>query len=120
MGSLYLAIIEDVFKTNEGDRDAEIKKLEAEYKKQTDFMDLATEKLITGDLDKVGYQRMKTNNVKKCADITSGSLPIIASGGINSVAAAKLKLAAGATLVQVYSGLIYHGPKLARDLISNI
>lgn len=71
IGSLYLAIIEDVFKTNEGDRDAEIKKLEAEYKKQTDFMDLATEKLITGDLDKNGYHRMKVNNAKKCADINN-------------------------------------------------
>ena len=58
--------------------------------------------------------------LKKCADITSGNLPIIASGGIDSVAAAKLKLAAGATLVQIYSGLIYHGPKLVRELITEL
>jgi dihydroorotate dehydrogenase len=58
--------------------------------------------------------------LKKCADITSGHLPIIASGGVNSVTAAKHKLAAGATLVQVYSGLIYHGPKLVRDLVTEL
>jgi site-specific DNA recombinase len=69
IGSLYLAVMEDVFKENEGDRNSEIKKLECELKKQSEFMDLATEKLIIGDLDKYGYQRMKENNTKKCAEI---------------------------------------------------
>ena len=71
IGALYLSVMEDVFKTNEGDRNSEIKKLEAEYKKQVDFMDLAAEKLVIGDLDKEAYNRMKINNEKKCAEIKS-------------------------------------------------
>ena len=43
---------------------------------------------------------------------TEGKLPIIGVGGINSAAAALEKLDVGATLVQVYTGLIYEGPGL--------
>lgn len=71
IGALYLAIMEDVFKTNEGDRDAEIKKLDGELQYNKDFLDKATEKFITGDLDKDGYNRMKENTAKKCAGITN-------------------------------------------------
>lgn len=42
-------------------------------------------------------------------------LPIIGVGGIDSGDAAKAKLAAGADLVQLYSGLIYRGPTLVRE-----
>ncbi len=42
--------------------------------------------------------------------------PIIGVGGIDSGAAAVEKIRAGADLVQVYTGLIYHGPQLVRDV----
>src|SRR5690606_34250552 len=38
--------------------------------------------------------------------------PIIGAGGIMSAGDARAKLAAGATLVQLYTGLIYEGPAL--------
>ena len=41
---------------------------------------------------------------------TRGRLPIIGVGGITDGAGAAEKLDAGATLVQVYSGMIYRGP----------
>jgi len=44
-------------------------------------------------------------------------VPIIAVGGIVDGAKAKAKLAAGAQLVQLYSGLIYRGPELVRECI---
>jgi dihydroorotate dehydrogenase len=47
---------------------------------------------------------------------TAGRLPIIGVGGIHDEASAGEKLDAGATLVQVYTGLIYRGPFFARDL----
>lgn len=47
---------------------------------------------------------------------TQGKLPIIGVGGINSAGAALEKIRAGATLVQVYTGLIYEGPGLARAI----
>lgn len=43
-------------------------------------------------------------------------IPIIGVGGIGSGDDAKAKLDAGASLVQLYSGFIYHGPKLVRDV----
>jgi dihydroorotate dehydrogenase len=45
-----------------------------------------------------------------------GALPIIGVGGIMSGADATQKIAAGATLVQIYSGLIYKGPELVAEI----
>jgi dihydroorotate dehydrogenase len=44
------------------------------------------------------------------------NVPIIGVGGIDSVAAAGEMLAAGADLLQIYTGLVYHGPRLVRRL----
>jgi dihydroorotate dehydrogenase len=43
------------------------------------------------------------------------NFPIIGAGGVMSGADACAKLAAGADLVQVYTGLIYRGPELVRE-----
>lgn len=47
---------------------------------------------------------------------TQGKLPIIGVGGIQTPADAKEKLEAGASLVQVYTGLIYEGPGMVRRI----
>ena len=49
-----------------------------------------------------------------------GEIPIIGVGGILSGADAVEKIAAGASLVQVYSGLIYKGPKLIHDIAKTL
>jgi len=46
------------------------------------------------------------------------SLPLIASGGVMDVASAKEKFDAGACLVQIYTGLVYRGPQLIREIAS--
>jgi dihydroorotate dehydrogenase len=46
------------------------------------------------------------------------TIPIIAAGGIMSADDAMDKLEAGASLVQIYSGFIYHGPKLVSDIVN--
>jgi len=43
-------------------------------------------------------------------------LPLIASGGIMTVGDAKQRLGEGASLVQLYSGLVYEGPRLVRSV----
>jgi dihydroorotate dehydrogenase len=48
----------------------------------------------------------------------AGELPIIASGGILDGADARAKIDAGASLVQLYSGLIYRGPDLVRECVA--
>ena len=45
-----------------------------------------------------------------------GAMPIVGVGGILSGADAREKIAAGATLVQVYTGLIYRGPELVSEI----
>ncbi len=44
-----------------------------------------------------------------------GNLPIIGVGGVMSAENAQQKINAGASLVQIYTGFIYHGPQLIRD-----
>lgn len=51
---------------------------------------------------------------------SGGTLPIVGVGGIGSPADAREKLAAGACLVQVYSGMVYAGPALVRDICRDI
>jgi dihydroorotate dehydrogenase len=46
-----------------------------------------------------------------------GALPVIASGGLMTAADAVDKMSAGASLVQLYSGLVYRGPRLVRECI---
>ena len=48
---------------------------------------------------------------------TSGELPIVGVGGIMSPDDAQAKLDAGASLVQIYTGLVYNGPSFVGDLI---
>ncbi|MGC7403608.1 quinone-dependent dihydroorotate dehydrogenase [Pandoraea pneumonica] len=55
--------------------------------------------------------------IRALAKELGGALPIIGVGGILSGADARAKLDAGASLVQVYSGLIYRGPELVRECV---
>lgn len=59
-----------------------------------------------------------TRVVAKLAGALAGELPIIAAGGVRSGPDAVAKLSAGAALVQVYSGLVYHGPALVRECVA--
>jgi dihydroorotate dehydrogenase len=54
--------------------------------------------------------------IRHLANQLAGELPIIGVGGIMSGADAIEKVEAGASLVQVYSGLIYRGPSLVREV----
>ena len=56
-----------------------------------------------------------TEVLAKFARALSGRIPLIGVGGIVTGADAKAKIAAGASLVQVYTGFIYHGPQLIAD-----
>ena len=65
-----------------------------------------------GGLSGAPLRVRSTAVVRHLAAALGGRLPIIAAGGILSEADAREKLAAGASLVQLYSGLIYEGPAL--------
>lgn len=55
--------------------------------------------------------------LEKFAERLQGELTLIAGGGVMSAADARARFRAGAALVQVYSGLVYRGPRLVRECV---
>ena len=71
----------------------------------------------TGGLSGAPLLARSTAVVGQLREILAGKLPIIAVGGILSGADAAAKIAAGASLVQLYTGFIYRGPDLIREVV---
>ncbi len=69
-----------------------------------------------GGLSGKPVTEMSTRVIKYLADKSNRSFPIIGVGGIHSAQDALDKLDAGASLVQLYTGFIYEGPKLIKDI----
>ena len=72
----------------------------------------------TGGLSGAPVKNQATHVVRVLASELNSQVAIIAAGGILSATDAQEKLAAGASLVQVYSGLIYRGPQLIADIVN--
>lgn len=70
-----------------------------------------------GGLSGAPVKEKSTAVVKGLASELGGKIPIIAAGGIMSAEDAQQKLAAGASLIQIYSGLIYEGPQLIANIV---
>ena len=73
-----------------------------------------------GGLSGRPLQNKSTDVIRKMAIALDGALPIIGVGGIDSAMAAREKMQAGAQLVQVYTGFIYHGPRLVKDIVNGL
>ncbi|UDG79844.1 quinone-dependent dihydroorotate dehydrogenase [Candidatus Steffania adelgidicola] len=73
-----------------------------------------------GGLSGRPLQLRSTEIIQKLSAELQGKLPIIGVGGIDSLISAREKLAAGASLIQIYSGFIFHGPRLIKDILSDI
>jgi dihydroorotate dehydrogenase len=73
-----------------------------------------------GGLSGLPLKERSTELVRYIHEKTNGQLPIIASGGIFTGADAKEKLAAGASLVQVWTGFIYEGPGIVRKICKTL
>jgi dihydroorotate dehydrogenase len=72
----------------------------------------------TGGLSGAPVFEKSTAVVAALSKALAGELPIIAAGGITNGDKAKAKLDAGASLVQIYSGMIFRGPALIAEAIS--
>ncbi len=70
-----------------------------------------------GGLSGRPVREKSTQVIAELKRLTDGALPIIGVGGIDSAEAAKEKLNAGASLVQVYTGFIYRGPQLIKEIV---
>lgn len=73
-----------------------------------------------GGLSGRPVQLKSTEIIRRLSLELKDRLPIIGVGGIDSVIAAREKMAAGASLVQIYSGFIYKGPALIKDIVTNM
>lgn len=72
----------------------------------------------TGGLSGRPVQSKSTEIIRLLSKELNGKLPIIGVGGIDSLVAAREKMEAGASLIQIYSGFIYHGPKLIKNIVN--
>src|SRR5690606_2501769 len=71
----------------------------------------------TGGLSGAPVREKSTHVIRVLADALENQLPIIGVGGIDSADAAREKIQAGATLLQIYTSFIYKGPRLIRDIV---
>lgn len=74
----------------------------------------------SGGLSGAPLARRATEVIRLLARELAGALPIIGVGGILSGRDAREKIEAGASLVQVYTGLIYRGPCLVREIAAEL
>lgn len=74
----------------------------------------------TGGLSGRPLRARSTEVIRHLFRQSKGTVPIIGVGGIGNAADAWEKITAGASLVQVYSGLVYEGPGLAREIVSGL
>ncbi|MDP7592711.1 MAG: quinone-dependent dihydroorotate dehydrogenase [Litorilituus sp.] len=73
-----------------------------------------------GGLSGAPVKDKSTTVIKFLSKALENKLPIIGVGGIASSKDANEKLAAGASLVQVYTGFIYQGPPLVKDIVNGL
>lgn len=73
-----------------------------------------------GGLSGAPVKEKSTEVIQLLAKALDNKLPIIGVGGIASAADAQEKIDAGAKLVQVYTGFIYQGPQLIKDIVKTL
>ncbi|MBV9576884.1 MAG: quinone-dependent dihydroorotate dehydrogenase [Gammaproteobacteria bacterium] len=74
----------------------------------------------SGGLSGQPLQARSTLIIQELHEIVKNKIPIIASGGVMNAAAAQEKIKAGAVLLQLYTGFIYHGPELIKQLSADL
>lgn len=78
------------------------------------------EKIGAGGLSGMPVQQRATDVVAYISKRSGGQIPIIASGGIFKGNDAKEKLSAGASLIQVWTGFIYEGPSIVKNICNSL
>ncbi len=73
-----------------------------------------------GGLSGTPLQKKSTDIVRYIHRNTNGTIPIIASGGIFTGDDAKEKMDVGASLIQVWTGFIYEGPAIAKNICKGL
>lgn len=74
----------------------------------------------SGGLSGRPLKRLSTEVIRKLHAHLQGEVPIVGVGGVENADDAWEKLEAGADLVQVYTGIIYEGPGIARNIVQGL
>jgi len=80
----------------------------------------SNQKAETGGLSGAPLKHQSTEVIASFYKHLKGEIPIIGVGGIETVEDAWDKLLAGADYLQVYSGLIYHGPEMIQEIVNGL
>ena len=78
------------------------------------------EKIGAGGVSGLPVKARSTEIVQYISQKTNGQLPLIASGGIFTGQDAKEKIDAGASLIQVWTGFIYEGPGIVKNICRHL
>lgn len=78
------------------------------------------QKIGNGGLSGLPLKQRSAEVVKYIYDKTNGRIPVIASGGVFTGDDAKEKIAAGGSLVQVWTGFIYEGPGIVKRICKSL
>ncbi len=81
-----------------------------------------TEKIYkeVGGLSGVPLKDKSTEMISKIYKLTKGKIPIIGVGGIFTAEDAWNKITAGASIVQLYTGLVFEGPGIAKSIVKGL
>jgi len=69
-----------------------------------------------GGLSGIPLRQRSTNMIAILYNLTSGTIPIVGVGGVFTAEDAWEKICAGASLIQLYTGFIYQGPRIAQEI----
>ena len=73
-----------------------------------------------GGLSGAPLKSLALDQLRRFRSVSGAQMPLIAAGGIASAEDAWARIIAGASLVQLYSALVYHGPGLARRIADGL
>lgn len=74
----------------------------------------------TGGLSGAPLRELAQQRLRDFRKATGGAVPLVGVGGIASAEDAWARIRAGASLVQVYSAMVYHGPGIAKDIVKGL
>jgi dihydroorotate dehydrogenase len=73
-----------------------------------------------GGLSGLPLLALSTRQLARMFVLTEGKIPLVGAGGVHDGASALMKIRAGASLVQLYSALVYQGPGLVTDILNHL
>ena len=73
-----------------------------------------------GGLSGLPLKDRSTEMIRKIYNITGGKVPIVGVGGIFTADDAWEKITAGASLIQLYTGLVFEGPAIAKNIVKGL